>query len=95
LPPTDAEGEPMADYLTGSKVVVNNDLTKVHGKLAELMVSRGIKSSMHVPAEVKGQRIMINFWSTDPNAFPAPAEALLTGIAQIMTAPKDNAQAAK
>ena len=82
LPATDAEGEPMADYLTGSKVVVNNDLTKVHGKLAELMVSRGIKSSMHVPGEVKGQRIMINFWSTDPNAFPAPAEALLTGIAR-------------
>jgi hypothetical protein len=47
-----------------------------------------------VPAEVKGQRVCVSFWSRDPNAFPEPAQALLTGLAQIMTAPKENAQAA-
>ena len=94
LPPTDAAGEDLAAYIAGSKIVVNDDLTKAKGKLMEAMVKRGAKSSMHVPAEIKGQRVCVSFWSRDANAFPAPAQALLTGIAQIMTAPKENAQAA-
>ncbi len=94
LPPTDAKGEDLASYVTSSKPVVNNDLSKAKGKLMERMVKRGIKSSFHVPAEVNGQKVTINFWSRDENAFPPMAEAVLTGVAQIMTAPKDNAQAA-
>jgi hypothetical protein len=94
LPPVDAEGEALADYAAGSKAVVNNDLTKVRGKLAAAMVGRGAKSSLHVPAEFQGQRVSINFWSRDPDAFPPAAEAVLTAVAGIMTAPKDNAQAA-
>lgn len=94
LPPVDAEGEDLATYLTSAKPVVNNDLTKAKGKLMEKMVQRGAKSSMHVPAEIQGQKVTINFWSQDANAFPPMAEALLTSVAQIMTAPKDNAQAA-
>ena len=93
LSPSDAKGEALADYAAGSKVVVNNDLANVPGKLIEEMVARGAKSSMHVPAEIKGQRVTINFWSRDANAFPPAAEAVLTGVARIMTAPKDNAQA--
>jgi hypothetical protein len=94
LPATDAAGEDLAAYAAGSKVVVNNDLSKAKGKLMELMVKRGAKSSMHVPAEIQGQKVTINFWSRDPGAFTPQAEAVLTGVAQIMTAPKDNAQAA-
>ncbi len=94
LPPTDADGEDLAAYTTSTKPVVNNDLSKAKGKLLERMVERGAKSSLHIPAEVQGQRVSINFWSRDENAFPPLAEALLTGVAQIMTAPKDNAQAA-
>jgi hypothetical protein len=94
LPPTDAKGEDLASYVTSSKPVANNDLTKAKGKLMERMVKRGVKSSFHVPAEVQGQKVTINFWSRDENAFPPMAEAVLTGVAQIMTAPKDNAQAA-
>jgi thiol-disulfide isomerase/thioredoxin len=94
LPPTDASGEDLAAYLSSPKPVVNGDLTKAKGKLMETMVKRGARSSLHVPAEIKGQRVTINFWSTDPEAFPPMAEALLTGVAQIMTAPKDQAQAA-
>ncbi len=93
LPTVDAKGESLAEYAAGSTPVVNNDLSKAHGKAFETMAKRGIKSSMHVPAEIKGQRVTVNFWSTDAGAFPPPAQALLAGVAQIMTAPKDQAQA--
>jgi hypothetical protein len=96
LPETSSEGESLAEYAEGKKVVVNNDLSKAHGKIIEQMIARGAKSSLHVPAEIKGQKVTVNFWSKDPNAFTPQAEALLTGVAQIMTAPKENnAQAAK
>jgi hypothetical protein len=96
LEPVDAAGESLAEYAAGKKVVAHNDLSQAKGKIMAEMRSRGAKSSLHVPAEIQGVRVTINFWSTDPGAFPPPAEALLTGVAQIMTAPKDqNAQAAK
>jgi peroxiredoxin len=96
LPAVDAKGESLAEYAAGGKPVVNNDLSKAHGKLIEKMVARGAKSSFHVPAVIEGQKVIINFWSKDANAFPPQAEALLTGVAQIMAAPKDkNAQAAR
>ncbi len=98
LPAVNAEGESLAEYAAGDKVVVNNDLSKAHGKLVEAMLARGVKSSLHVPATVNGQRVTVNFWSKDPAAFTPPAQALLTGLAQVMTAPKDgkdNAQAAR
>jgi hypothetical protein len=95
LPAVDAEGESLADYASGSKVVVNNDLSKAKGKIVETMQKRGAKSGLHVPAELKGQKVTINFWSTDANAFSPQAEALLTGVAKIMTAPKDAQQASK
>jgi hypothetical protein len=96
LPTVDAQGESLAEYAAGTKVVVNGDLSKAKGKMVEAMIKRGAKSSMHVPAEIKGARVTINFWSTDPDAFTPPAQALLTGVSQILTAPKDkdNAQAA-
>ncbi len=96
LPEASSDGESLAEYAQAKKVVVNNDLSKAHGKIVEQMIARGAKSSMHVPAEIKGQKVTVNFWSKDPDAFTPQAEALLTGVAQIMTAPKDNnAQAAK
>jgi hypothetical protein len=94
LPAVDATGESLAEYAAGTKVVVNNDLGQAKGTLIETMVKRGAKSSMHVPVELKGVRATINFWSAEPDAFSPPAEALLTGLAKIMAAPKDNAQAA-
>jgi hypothetical protein len=95
LKPADAAGEDLAGYIAGSKVVVNADLSKAKGKVFEEMVKRGAKSSLHVPAQIDGQRVTVNFWSSDANAFAAPAEGFLTAVAQIMTAPKDkNAQAA-
>ncbi len=94
LPAVDAQGESLAEYAAGSKTVVNADLSKAKGKAIETMVKRGAKSSLHVPVEIKGQKVTINFWSTDAGAFTPPAEALLTGVAKIMATPHDNAQAA-
>ncbi len=94
LPAVDAQGESLADYAAGSKVIVNNDLSKAKGKLVELLAKRGAKSSLHVPVEIKGMKCTVNFWSMDEGAFTPPAEALLTQLAKVMTAPKDNTQAA-
>jgi peroxiredoxin len=94
LAATDAKGESLAEYAAGSKVVVNNDLSQAKGKMIESMIKRGAKSSMHVPAEIKGQKVTVNFWSTEAGVFTPPAEAVLTGVAQILTAPKEKAQAA-
>lgn len=94
LPAVDAQGEALADYLAGGKPVVNADISKAKGQAMAAMAKRGLKSSFHVPVEMKGQKLLINFWSTDANAFSPQAEALLTGVAQIMAAPKDNVQAA-
>ncbi len=95
IEPVAAADSGLAEVAAGKAPVVYNDLTKAKGRVFEEMVKRGAKSSLHVPAELRGQRVSINFWSTDPNAFTPQAQALLVGVAQIMTAPKDNAQAAK
>ncbi len=90
--PFDAEGESLTDMITGGKPVVLNDLSEAHGKLVEMMRRRGAKSSMHIPATVNGVPVSVNFWSRDPAAFIPPAQALLTGLTQVMTAPKSAAQ---
>jgi peroxiredoxin len=96
LPAVDAKGESLAEYAAAGKPVANNDLSKAHGKLIEKMIARGAKSSFHVPAEIQGQKVVISFWSKDANAFPPQAEAFLSGVAQVMAAPKDkNAQASR
>ena len=94
LPAADAAGEELASYATASQPVVNSDITKSKGEVFASMARRGIKSSLHVPADIQGQRVTVNFWSRDADAFPPAAQALLAGVAQIMTAPKDQAQAA-
>ncbi|REK13020.1 MAG: redoxin [Planctomycetota bacterium] len=87
LPEAEAdERESLARYIEMSEPVVNNDLRKAPGKLMAEMRKRGALSSMHVPAKFKGQDVTINFWSTDADAFPAPAQRLLAGAAQVMTA---------
>ncbi len=91
LPAVKATGESLADYLQAGKPVVNNDLTQAKGEVMKWMVQRGARSSLHIPAEIQGQPVTINFWSKDAAAFPPPAQQLLAGLAQIMTAPKDQA----
>ena len=87
LPETDAAGESLAEIAAGKDVVVFGDLTKAKGKLMETMVKRGARSSMHVPAKIKGVPVTVNFWSSDPDAFTPPAQTLLTSLAKSMTTP--------
>ncbi len=91
LPTVKADGESLAEYLKVDGPVVNNDLSQAKGKLIEKMMKRGARSSMHIPAEIEGQPVTINFWSKDAGAFPPAAQQLLSAVAQIMTAPKDQA----
>lgn len=86
LPPADVEGESLARYALGEAVVVHQDLSTAEGEMMEAMRQRGVKSSLHVPAEIRGRRATINFWSKDAGAFPPEAEAVLTAVAGIMTA---------
>ena len=96
LPTVEAGGDGISEVAKGGKPVAYNDLDKAQGKLLALMAKRGAKSSLHVPAMLDGKPVVINFWSRDENAFPAPALALLAGVAQILTAPKGQTeQAAK
>jgi peroxiredoxin len=91
LPTVDVAGEPLADYAQGDKPVAITDLSKVKGALFEKMAARGAKSSLHVPVTLSGKRATINFWSTDPAAFPQPAVQLLSALSQAMAAPKPQA----
>ena len=87
-PTVDVAGEPLAEYAQGDKPVAIADLSQAKGKLFERMAARGAKSSLHVPVVLGGQRATINFWSTDPAAFPQPAVQLLSALSQAMAAPK-------
>jgi peroxiredoxin/mono/diheme cytochrome c family protein len=91
LPTVDVAGEPLAEYAQGDKPVAIADLSKVKGPLFEKMAARGAKSSVHVPVTLAGKRATINFWSTDPAAFPQPAVQLLSALSQAMAAPKPQA----
>jgi len=92
LPEVDAADEPLAKYRTGKTAVAHNDLTQVEGEVFETMKRRGVRSSMHVPVVVGGEKMTINFWSSEPGGFPKPAVQFLTAISQAMAAPHADAQ---
>ena len=48
---------------------------------------------MHVPVEIKGQKCHDQLLEHRADAFTPPAQAVLTAVAKIMTAPKDDARA--
>lgn len=79
-----AEGQFLADCLVGDDVTVYQDLSKAPGSLAEKFVSKGVQSSMHVPVTIDGVRATVNFWSTEPAAFPPVAVEFLTDFARSM-----------
>jgi hypothetical protein len=94
LPAVDAVDEPLAKYATGDKPVVIADLTKEKGAIFARMVARGAKSSLHVPVKIGDSRATINFWSTEPDAFPQPAVQLLSALSQAMAAAQSKPQSA-
>ena len=40
------------------------------------------RSSFHYPVEINGIKGSINFWSAEPDAFPAPVVELLTELCE-------------
>jgi len=70
----------VAGYAERDEVVVHADITSISAPDFRLM-SRWFGSSMHVPVEIDGQRGVISFWSSDRDAFPDEAVAVLRELA--------------
>jgi hypothetical protein len=70
----------LAGYADKSEPVVNQNLASERGIDIQFM-ARAYKSSVHFPAEKDGLKGTINFWSTEKEAFPPEAVALLKEVA--------------
>jgi hypothetical protein len=79
-----AKGQSLADYALGDKTVVNQTLAETTGSVMANMSRKDIRSSMHVPVEIDGQRATINFWSAEAGAFPPQAVKILEQVAHLM-----------
>jgi len=79
-----AQGDALADYALDNKVVINDSLVNVKGPTMNKMAKKDIRSSMHVPVTINGQRCTVNFWSTEEGAFPPEAAQLLEQIAHLV-----------
>lgn len=78
------KGQELATCAEGSDVEVFPNLEEADGSMLRLMYRRGVQSSMHVPIVVDGARATVNFWSTEPDAFPQPAVDYLTEVARLL-----------
>ncbi|MBX7167657.1 MAG: redoxin domain-containing protein [Pirellulales bacterium] len=78
----DAKGQALADCLASQDVTVFNDLSQAAGSVMQRMSSKGMSSSMHVPVVLDGVPCTVNFWSTEPAAFPAAAVSFLSEFAR-------------
>jgi peroxiredoxin len=77
-------GQSLGEYALGSKVVVNQEMSNITGSIMRSMANKDIRSSMHVPVEIGGQRCTVNFWSAEAGAFPPEAARLLEQVARLM-----------
>lgn len=84
LPGVNAENESLAGYAAKPAPTVHPDLTKLENGVLATMAGRGARSSLHVPVELRGRRLTVNFWSRDKNAFPQSAVQFLTAVAHGM-----------
>ncbi len=86
------KGQSLGAYAEGDKVVVNENLAGTSGSVMRGMASKDIRSSMHVPIQLDGQRATVNFWSAEPEAFPSEAVSLLEQVARLMSEERPLAQ---
>ncbi|MBL9124617.1 MAG: redoxin domain-containing protein [Planctomycetaceae bacterium] len=77
-----AEGQMLAEVLGAEKPVVVEDLSTAKGSVVARMHNKGVQSSLHIPATLGGQKVTVNFWSTEPKGFPPAAVALLEQVVQ-------------
>ena len=85
-------GQSLGAYAEGDKVVVNENLGGTTGSVMRGMATKDIRSSMHVPVQLDGQRATVNFWSAEPVAFPPEAVSLLEQVAHLMSEARPLAQ---
>ncbi|MBX3415022.1 MAG: redoxin domain-containing protein [Pirellulales bacterium] len=79
-----ADGQALAAAAAGDEVVVYDDLTQAPGSIMSRMVRKGVQSSMHVPVTVRGKRGTVNFWSSEPDAFPPQAVEYLSEVGRLL-----------
>lgn len=75
----------LAEYALASEPVVHTDTTQVNAPDFQLL-SRFLKSSLHVPVKIGGAMGVINFWSAEAGAFPPEAVKMLEPLAKSLTA---------
>lgn len=75
-----ADGQALAEALSARGPVVCDDLGQAEGSLARRFFRRGVISSVHFPVEIDGRPMTVNFWSTDPAAFPPEAVQTLAEV---------------
>jgi hypothetical protein len=82
-------GQSLAEYALGDKTIVNQTMSGNKGSVMAGMAKKDVRSSMHVPVMINGQRATINFWSAEAEAFPPEAARLLEEIAHLMAGDAD------
>ena len=75
-----AEGQMLADVIGTEQPVVFDDLKTAKGSIVERMTRKGVSSSLHIPVTIDGAKMTVNFWSTEPKAFPPAAVKLLEQV---------------
>ncbi|REK10485.1 MAG: thiol-disulfide isomerase [Planctomycetota bacterium] len=81
-----SKGQSLGDYIQGDQTVVNQSLEDTKGSVMVGMSRKDIRSSMHVPVEVAGEKMTVNFWSAEAEGFPPEAVKLLEQVAHLMAA---------
>lgn len=71
----------LAEYATKAETIVHADTTKIAAPDFQLL-SRYLKSSLHVPVRIDDVPGVISFWSAEPNAFPREAVSMLEPLAK-------------
>lgn len=80
-----AAGEELADAINSPRPVVFDNFAKANGPILKKLASGGMKSSVHIPVQIDGKPMTVNFWSTDDDAFPPAAVEILAETARWMT----------
>jgi hypothetical protein len=71
-----ATGYSLAKFAQQDRTLVHENLKGVGGYDMRLL-SRSFKSSVHIPFKFHGKQATVNFWSSEPNAFPGEAVQIL------------------
>jgi hypothetical protein len=74
----------LAGYAEKTEPVINQRLASERGIDLQFM-ARVYKSSAHFPVEIDGLKGSINFWSTEPDAFPPEAVSVLKEVVAALT----------